>query len=91
MNNEEEKELKDVKKWVTSLSLERLLSAMEFPCAHLQENSSTLITGASTARRKRNKISYSYDSKTTNEFKDFDILKQMVQLQAPLPTPIHPK
>jgi len=83
-------ELSEFQTWIQCLSLDNLLKELVFPCETLHENMPNRI-GSTTSAKKRSKILNSDSNKTLKTSQDFSLLKQMIRLQAPTPTPIHPR
>lgn len=78
-------EMLEMRRWVSSLSLDQLLIAMEFPCHSTHQTPSVSTTYSNTNMKASNSDEDGIISQ------DFALIQQMVQLQAPVPTPIHPR
>jgi len=80
MANQEEKEHVAFRRWLRSLSRSQLLNAMEFSFI-LDEDSPQSGVGGSTSSVVG----------SSNSSHEYDLLVEMVKLQSPPPTPIHPR
>ena len=75
------KDLKEIKEWISTLSYEQLLCALEFSFDNKHQNHKNDSGNLPTNQRNTSHpVSH-----------EFNLIKQMCNLQVPPPTPIHPR